>query len=44
MTETPRGVRIPDELWTAAVIKAREENTTISHLIRVWLERYLQSP
>ena len=44
MTGTPRNIRIPDDLWEAAVAKAREEGTTISHLIRVWVERYLQSP
>ena len=44
MTDTARNFRIPDTIWEAAVTKAREEGTTISHLVRVWIERYLHSP
>ena len=44
MSDTPRNIRVPDALWEVAVAKAREEGTTISRLVRVWIERYLQSP
>ena len=44
MSDKARQVRVPQDVWEAAIIKAREEGTTVSRLVRVWLDRYLQSP
>ena len=44
MSDTPRNIRVPDASWEAAIVKAREEGTTISRLVRVWIDRYLQAP
>ena len=38
-----RNIRIPDEVWAAAVNKARREGTTISHLVRTWIENWLNA-
>jgi len=41
--KTPiRGVRVPDELWTAAQAKAKERGEDLSTVIRSALERYVK--
>lgn len=37
----PRSLRIPDELWRAAVAKAREEGTTVTAVVVAALTRYV---
>jgi len=37
-----RGVRIPDELWQAAMRVARDRGETLSQVIRRALERYVR--
>lgn len=37
----PRRVRVPDEIWFAAMQKARDEGTTLAAKIRGWLIAYL---
>lgn len=39
---TPRAIRIPDDLWAAALNKAREREETVSDVIRLALERYIK--
>lgn len=36
----PRNVRIDDESWNAALVRAEREGETLSSLIRAWLEDY----
>jgi len=38
----PRSLRIPDDVWTAAVAKAREEGTTVTAVVVAALRRYLK--
>lgn len=43
MAETPmRFIRIDDETWRKAMARAREEGTTISTMIRTWVETYAE--
>lgn len=43
MPKTPKhGVRIPDEIWVAAVKKAAEEGTTVTEVILEALRRFLR--
>ena len=43
MTETtPRAIRIPDDLWAAALGKASERDETVSEVVRNALERYVK--
>jgi hypothetical protein len=45
MPPTPaRPIRIPDELWNAAVEKARAEGTTASAVVVAALRRYIKRP
>lgn len=37
----PQRVRVPDDLWHAALVKARAEGTTLSAKIRGWIIAYL---
>lgn len=41
MNTTPRAIRIPDELWAAALAKAEERGETVSDVVRKALERYV---
>lgn len=36
-----RTVRVPDQLWQAAMKKAREENIDLSEVIRLLLQAYI---
>ena len=41
-THTPiRGLRIPDDLWSAAQEKAEREGTTVSEVVRAYLSRWV---
>ena len=43
--KTPaRGVRVPDELWSAAKAKAAERGETVTDAIVRALERYVRRP
>lgn len=44
MPDMPRSVRIPDELWHAALAKAEERGTTLSEVVRRALERFVAKP
>jgi hypothetical protein len=41
---TPRAVRIPDDLWEAALAKTQLEGETVSEVVRRALERYVKRP
>ena len=41
---TIRSVRVPDDVWDAAMAKARAEGTTVSAVIQTVLRRYLEVP
>jgi len=42
MPDTPRAIRIPDDLWQAALDKATEREETVSEVVRNALERYVK--
>lgn len=42
MATMPRSLRIPDEVWHAAVEKARAEGTTVTAVVVAALRRYLK--
>ena len=39
---TPRAIRIPDDLWQAALEKAEANGDTVSDVVRRALERYVK--
>jgi predicted DNA-binding protein len=39
---TPRAIRIPDDLWEAALAKAEANGDTVSDIVRRALERYVK--
>lgn len=39
---TPRAVRIPDEVWQAALDKARRDGTTVTAVVLAALQRYIR--
>lgn len=39
---TPRAIRIPDEVWQAALDKARREGTTVTAVVLAALQRYVR--
>ena len=39
---TPRAIRIPDELWHAALEKAEANGETVSDIVRRALEKYVK--
>lgn len=39
---TPRAIRIPDDLWEAALAKAEANGETVSDVVRRALERYVK--
>jgi len=41
MPTMPRSLRIPDDVWHAAVEKARAEGTTVTAVVVKALRRYL---
>jgi hypothetical protein len=41
MATMPRSLRIPEDVWTAAVAKARTEGTTVTAVVTAALRRYL---
>lgn len=41
--KTPhRTIRVPDDVWDAAMTKAKGEGRTLSELIREWLTEYMR--
>jgi len=42
MPDTPRAIRIPDDLWQAALDKAHANGDTLSDVVRRALERYVK--
>jgi predicted CopG family antitoxin len=42
MPDTPRAIRISDELWLAALAKAQLRNESVSEVVRKALERYVR--
>jgi hypothetical protein len=40
----PRSLRIPDELWRAAIEKAAVDETTVTAVVVAALERFTTSP
>jgi len=41
---TPRAIRIPDDMWAAALAKAQAEGTTVTAVVLKALERYIKRP
>lgn len=42
MATMPRSLRIPEDIWTAAVEKAASEGTTVTAVVIAALRRYLR--
>jgi hypothetical protein len=42
--DVPKSIRIPDELWQAALEKARANGDTLSEVVRRALDRYVKRP
>ena len=42
MATMPRSLRIPDDVWNAAVAKAKVEGTTVTAVVVAALRRYLK--
>lgn len=42
MATMPRSLRIPEDVWRAAVTKARDEGTTVTAVVVDALRRYLK--
>ena len=38
----PRSLRIPEDVWMAAVAKAKEEGTSVTAVVTAALRRYLK--
>lgn len=43
MPDMPRNVRVPDDLWQAALARATERDETLSDAIRAFLRRYVKT-
>jgi len=41
MPDIPKSIRIPDDLWRAAMDKAHANGDTLSEIVRRALERYV---
>jgi hypothetical protein len=41
VSDTPKSIRIPDDLWRAALEKAHASGDTLSDVVRRALERYV---
>jgi hypothetical protein len=39
---TPRAIRIPDDLWAAALDKTQDEGTTVTAVVLKALQRYVK--
>jgi hypothetical protein len=42
MPTMPRSLRIPEDVWLAAVAKAKDEGTTVTAVVVAALRRYLK--
>ena len=38
----PRSLRVPEDVWRAAVAKAKNEGTTLTALVTEWMRAYLK--
>jgi len=38
----PRSLRIPEDVWRAAVAKAKDEGTTVTSIVVAALRKYLK--
>jgi hypothetical protein len=36
-----RSIRVPDDLWHAALVRAADEGTTVAEKVRTWLQEWL---
>lgn len=43
MPDMPRNIRVPDDLWKAALARAEERDESLSDAIRAFLRRYVKS-
>jgi antitoxin component of RelBE/YafQ-DinJ toxin-antitoxin module len=43
MPDAPRAIRIPDDLWQAALAAADKRGETVSEVVRRALQRYVRS-
>lgn len=43
MPDTPRAIRVPDDLWQAALAAADKRGETVSDVVRRALQRYVRS-
>lgn len=43
MATMPRSLRIPEDVWRAAVEKARKEGTTVTAVVVTALRKYVNS-
>jgi antitoxin component of RelBE/YafQ-DinJ toxin-antitoxin module len=43
MPDAPRAIRIPDDLWQAALAAAERRGETVSDVVRRALQRYVKS-
>jgi hypothetical protein len=41
---TPRAIRIPTDLWQAALAKAREDGTTVTAVVLAALREFTETP
>ena len=41
---TPRAIRIPEDVWRAALTKAREEGTTVTAVVLAALREFIGRP
>ena len=43
MANTPlRNIRVSDEIWNAALMKASKDNTTVTQVLIMALEKYIK--
>jgi plasmid stability protein len=40
---TARAIRVPDDLWHAALVRASEHGDTVSAIVRASLETYVRA-
>lgn len=41
---TPRAIRVPNDLWLAALTKAREDGTTVTAVVLAALQAFTTAP
>ena len=43
MATMPRSLRIPEDVWSAAIAKAKAEDTTVTAVVVAALRKYLEA-